>query len=47
MPKFKNTQEYTEAEERRRTFILDTGQDHGNTLFSRPMFVSAVSHFGL
>ena len=36
-------QEHTEADERRRTFIFDTAQDHGNICFPRLMFISTTS----
>ena len=33
MPKIKKCEEHTEAEERRRTFVLDTAQDDEIDLF--------------
>ena len=45
----KNTQnlrtcyEHTEAEKRRRTFILTTAQDNGNNLFCGYMFTRAIT----
>ena len=43
-PKFKNMQEHTEAEEWRRTFVLDTAQNHGNSLSANVCQCNIVVH---